>query len=80
MFLETMSLGAICLLPMGQELSNEQLLDIERHIEEIDQALDILDPSNAIEAQEIEAKTYMLRSYVTILENQKARPTLQLVN
>lgn len=68
------------MLPMGQELSTEQLLDIERHIEEIDQALDILDPSNAIEAQEIEAKTYMLRSYVTMLENQKARPTLQLVN
>lgn len=67
-------------LPMEQGLTTEQLLEIERHIEEIDHALDILDPSNAIEAQEIEAKTYMLRSYVAKLENQKFRPTLTLVN
>ncbi len=65
---------------MEQELSIEQMLDIERHIEEIDRALDILDPSNSIEAQEIEVKKNLLRSYVNILEIQKVRPKMRLAN
>lgn len=65
---------------MGQELTTQELLDIEQHIDEIDRALEILDPSNAIEAQEIEAKTYILESYVALLEKPKTSPILRLVN
>lgn len=64
---------------MSKALTTEELICIENHIEEIDQALDILDPSNAIEAQEIEAKTYILRSYVSLLKSNETCPTLQLV-
>jgi hypothetical protein len=64
---------------MVQELSMREIEDIERHVEEIDAALDILDPSNPIEAQEIERKARLLQSYVALLEPKKAPVHLRLV-
>lgn len=64
---------------MVQELSIAEIEDIERHVEEIDAALDILDPSNPIEAQEIERKSQLLRLYVALLEPKAASVHLRLV-
>jgi hypothetical protein len=57
-----------------------ELLEIERRIDEIDRSFDILDPSNSIEAQEIEAKLHLLRSYLRCLENSPKAPYLKLVS
>ena len=62
-----------------RELTIEEILDIERHICEIDQDLDILDPSNSIEAQEIEFKKNQLYSYISLLER-KSKLHLRIVS
>lgn len=64
---------------MRPDLSVAQLLEIERDIEEIDRSLDILDPSNSIETQQIEAKADILRSYISLLR-QMPRTKLRLVS
>lgn len=65
---------------MRVPLTTDELKDLERHIEEIDNALDILDPSNNLEAQEIESKMLLLEQYVFLLEQDEARPRLALLN
>ena len=67
---------------MQVQLSNEEIAEIEIHIDQIDRALDILDPNNAIEAQEIERKACVLRSYISLLEKSSKNPAprLRLVN
>jgi hypothetical protein len=64
---------------MQVELSKQEISEIETHIDQIDRALDILDPNNAIEAQEIERKAHVLRSYVSLLESPAQKPTLRLI-
>lgn len=64
---------------MNQELSHAEIEEIERHVDEIDAALDILDPSNPIEAQEIERKSVLLQSYISLLESPAPERHLKLV-
>ena len=65
---------------MQQQLSKQEIAEIETHIDQIDRALDVLDPSNAIEAQEIERKAHVLRSYISLLESTPKKPTLRLLS
>lgn len=63
---------------METHLSQEDLTTIEKHIDHINNSLDILDPTNAIEAQEIERKAHVLRTYISILES-NPKQTLRLI-
>lgn len=66
---------------MKNELTTIQLVEIESHIDYINKSLDILDPSNAIEAQEIERKICILESYISLLQKYDfKKPRLYLVN
>ncbi len=64
---------------MQQQLSKQDIAEIETHIDQIDSALDILDPNNAIEAQEIERKAHVLRSYIALLGAPR-KPALRLLS
>ncbi len=64
---------------MNQGLSYAEIAEIERHVDEIDAALDILDPTNPIEAQEIERKSVLLQSYISLLESPATERHLKLV-
>lgn len=65
---------------MKKTLTLTELLDIEKHIEEIDDALEILDPSNVIEAQEIDRKILILEHYISLLEQRDTIPHLRLLS
>lgn len=64
---------------MQVQLSKKEVAEIETHIDQIDRVLDVLDPRNAIEAQEIERKAHVLRSYIALLEAPR-KPTLRLLS
>lgn len=58
----------------------QRLAEIETHIGEIDRSLDILDPANSIESQQIENKILILKSYIAELEKDGQRSHLILVS
>ena len=65
---------------MKKSLTRQEILAIERQIDLIDRTLDVLDPCNAIEAQEIERKAYLLRSYIFLLESVRSKPSLRALD
>ncbi len=65
---------------MISKLSHIQLIEIESHIDEISESIDLLDPNNPIESQMIDRNIYILSTYIKELEARERFPRLTLVS
>lgn len=65
---------------MREALSISELSEIEHRIEQIDRELDMLDPSNVLESQQIELRLHTLNGFIKQLEQARSsKPLLRLV-